>query len=122
MSEKIQEDRNMIAWNHEAGSSFTNLRWGEWELKAVKYAIKAFNYFELDFGAVDIMMDNDRNCYVLEINSAPTLTSEYRQDCISKVFDYMINKGTERIQLTEELGGWRKFIHPAISDESIIIN
>ena len=64
------------------------------------------------------MMDNDNNAYVIEINSAPSLTSPYRQQCMAKAFDYMIEHGKGRIPLIEDRGGYRKFIHPAVCDRA----
>jgi hypothetical protein len=73
---------------------------------------------KLDFGGVDVMVDAKGNCYVLEINSAPSQTSPYRQSCVAKAFDYMIEKGKDRIGLVEEKGGYLKFIHPAIDEKA----
>lgn len=104
-----------IAWNVAKGGTFDNVRWEEWPLKAVKTAITAFNLTELDFGGVDIMLDAEGECYVLEINSAPSQTSPYRQSCCSKVFDYILEKeNKKRIPLVDKKGGYLKFIHPAL--------
>lgn len=110
-----------IAWNVAQGGRFDNVRWDDWPLKAVKTAIEGFNLSELDFGGVDIMVDSDGNCYILEINSAPSLTSPYRQECMAKCFDYIVANGKERIPLTEERGGYRKFIHPAVCDRAVLV-
>jgi len=60
------------------------------------------------------MVDKDGNCFVVEINSAPSLTSPYRQECMAKAFDYIVEHGKKRMPLVEERGGYSKFIHPAI--------
>lgn len=103
-----------VAWNVARGGRFDNVRFADWPLKAVKTSIAAFNLSSLDFGGVDIMVDAGGGCYVLEINSAPSQTSPYRQGCVAKVFDYMLVTGKERIPLKQEKGGYTKFIHPAI--------
>lgn len=121
VAQKTPGNPEDVAWNVARGGRFDNVRWDSWPLKAVKYAIKAFNLSELDFGGVDVMVDGEGNCYVLEINSAPSLTSEYRQTCMAKVFDYIIDNGRDRIPLIEERGGYRKFIHPAITDRAIVV-
>lgn len=108
-----------VAWNVARGGRFDNVRWDEWPLRVVKIAIQAFNLTELDFGGVDVMVDRDGECYVLEINSAPSLTSPYRQRCFAKCFDYMVEDG-DRISIVEERGGYRKFIHPALRDNAIV--
>lgn len=107
-----------IAWNVARGGRFDNVGWGDWPLKAVKNAIIAFNLSGLDFGGVDVMVDAQGECYILEINSAPSLTSPYRQECLAKAIDWIAEHGRATIPVSNERGGWRKFIHPAISDEA----
>ena len=67
-----------------------------------------------------MMVDAEGEAYVLEINSAPSQTSPYRQEATAKAFDYIVNYGKDALPVTEDKGGWRKFIHPAISNEAII--
>lgn len=110
-----------IAWNVAKGGRFDNIRWKEWPLKVVKTAIKGFNLSGLDFGGVDVMVDAEGKCYILEINSAPSLTSPYRQECMAKVFDYMVLNGKEPIPLVKELGGYKKFIHPALCESAKLV-
>lgn len=110
-----------VAWNVARGGRFDNVRWDEWPLKAVRISREAFMLSGLDFGAVDVMVDAEGNAYVLEINSAPSQTSPYRQECMAKCFDYLIEHGKQTIGITENLGGWKKFIHPALSDEAILV-
>ena len=71
-------------------------------------------------GAVDVMIDADGQPYVLEINSAPSQTSPYRQECMAKCFDWLIEKGKASIPIIEERGNWKKFIHPALSEEAFV--
>lgn len=105
-----------VAWNVARGGRFDNVRWNDWPLKVVKTAIAAFNLSSLDFGGVDLMVDADNNVYVLEINSAPSLTSPYRQLCMAKAFNYMLANGKDRIDLPDRKGNYKKFIHPALLD------
>lgn len=121
VANKTPADPAAIAWNAARGGRFDNVNWGDWPLKAVKVAIQAFNVSGLDFGGVDIMVDAEGNCYVLEINSAPSLTSPYRQECMGKAFAYIVANGKERIPLTDARGGYKKFIHPAVCDEAILV-
>lgn len=118
--EKTPGNPKDVAWNVARGGRFDNLRFDNWNLKVVKTAIAAWELSGLDFGGIDIMTDSDNNCYVLEINSAPSQTSAYRQECTAKYFDYLINNGNEQLPLIKEKGGWKKFIHPCISNESLI--
>ena len=122
VAEKTPDDPSDIAWNVARGGRFDNVRWGDWPLRAVRVSREAFLLSRLDFGAVDVMVDAEGECYVLEINSAPSQTSPYRQKCMAKAFDYIMrNENKERIPVTEARGGWKKFIHPALSDEAILI-
>lgn len=109
-----------VAWNVARGGRFDNVRWGDWPLRAVRIAIEAFNLSGLDFGGVDIMMDDTGRCYVVEINSAPSQTSPYRMNATARAFDYIVRNGKQTIPLTQERGGWRKFLHPTLSQEAIV--
>lgn len=118
---KTPADPDAIAWNVAKGGRFDNVRWKDWPLKVVKTAIEGFNLSKLDFGGVDVMVDAEGNCYILEINSAPSLTSPYRQECMAKAFDYIIEKGKERIPLIDKKGGYTKFIHPALEPKAKLV-
>lgn len=110
-----------VAWNVARGGRFDNVRWDEWPLKAVRVSREAFMLSGLDFGAVDVMLDAEGNAYVLEINSAPSQTSPYRQECMAKCFDYLIQNGKAPLGISDQRGGWKKFIHPALSPEAIMV-
>lgn len=120
VAQKTPGNPQDVAWNVAKGGRFDNVRWGNWPLKAVRCAIEAFNLSDLDFGGVDVMVDNDGHAYVIEINSAPSLTSPYRQECMAKALDYLTTVSPERIPLVDKLGNWKKFIHPAVSDRALI--
>lgn len=121
VAKKTPGNPDEVAWNVAKGGRFDNVRFDDWPLRAVKEAIAAFNVSKLDFGGVDVMVDAEGVPYILEINSAPSLTSPYRQQCFAKAFDYILDHGKERIPLTAERGGYRKFIHPAISERAILV-
>jgi glutathione synthase/RimK-type ligase-like ATP-grasp enzyme len=121
VAKKTPDNPDAIAWNVAKGGRFDNVRWGDWPLRAIRVAREAFLMSGLDFGGVDIMTDAEGKCYVLEINSAPSQTSPYRQECTAKAFDYIVEHGKGDIPITEEKGGWRKFIHPALSEEAIMV-
>jgi glutathione synthase/RimK-type ligase-like ATP-grasp enzyme len=110
-----------IAWNVYQGGRFDNVAWDAWPLKAVKDSIAAFNLTELDFGGVDVMVDAEDESYILEINAAPSLTSDYRQTGFAKAFDYIVRNGSKRLPLVEEKGGYKKFIHPAVCAEARMV-
>lgn len=121
VAQKTPGNPEDVAWNVAKGGRFDNVRWNDWPLKAVKVAIEAFNLSSLDFGGVDVMVDAEGEVYVLEINSAPSLTSPYRQECFAKAFDYIIENDKQRIPLVNERGGYTKFIHPALEPKAKLI-
>lgn len=110
-----------VAWNVARGGRFDNVAWGDWPLLSVRIAREAFLLTGLDFGAVDVMVDAEGRPYVLEVNSAPSQTSPYRQECMAKAFDYIIENGKAAIPVIEERGGYKKFIHPSLSPEAIMV-
>lgn len=120
VAQKTPGNPEDVAWNVAQGGRFDNVRWGNWPLRAVKIALQAFELSELDFGGVDVMVDGAGECYILEINSAPSLTSPYRQQCFTKAFDYIVRNGKDKIPLVQRLGGYRKFIHPAVCEDAIV--
>lgn len=120
VAKKTPANPNVVAWNVAQGGRFDNVRYDDWPLKAVKKSIEAFDLSGLDFGGVDVMVDAEGQCYILEINAAPSLTSPYRQECMAKAFDYIVSHGKAKIPLTEARGGYLKFIHPAINERAIV--
>ena len=119
VAQKTPANPEDVAWNVARGGRFDNVRWGDWPLKACRIAIEAFNLSGLDFGGVDIMI-KEEDVYVLEINSAPSLTSPYRQACMAKCFDWIVQNGRGHIPLIEARGDWKKFAHPAL-DERVLV-
>ena len=120
VANKTPGNPNQVAWNVAQGGAFNNVNWGDWPLKAIKASYKAFELSGLDFGGVDVMIDAAGNCYVLEINSAPSQTSPYRQQCTAKAFDYIVKNGRDKIPLVDKLGGYLKFIHPCMDAKALI--
>ena len=120
VARKYPANAGDLAWNVFRGGRFVNVNWGDWNLRVVKIALKAMELSELDFGGVDVMVDEEGNAYVLEINAAPSLTSDYRQRCFALSFDYIVRNGKDKIPLIDKKGGYRKFIHPAIDPNALI--
>jgi len=121
VAQKTPANPDAVAWNVAQGGRFDNVRFDQWPLRAIRVAREAFLLSGLDFGGVDVMVDADNKPYVLEINSAPSQTSPYRQECTAKAFDYIVKHGKAPINIIQERGGYTKFIHPAISDQAIMV-
>ena len=116
VAQKTPADPNAVAWNVAQGGRFDNVRWGDWNLKACQAAILAALISKTDFCGVDVMVDKDGNPFVLEVNSAPSMTSDYRQSVFAKAFDWIIEKGNDYMN-TEVCKQWRDVAHPAIFPE-----
>jgi len=116
VANKIPADENVVAWNVAQGGRFENVRWSNWPLNVLDVSQQAFELSGLDFGGVDIMVNANNISYILEINSAPSLTSPYRQECMAKCFDYIIENGKEHIDCNKGRD-WRGYIHPSLYKE-----
>lgn len=121
VAKKTPADEKAVAWNVAKGGRFDNVRFDDWPLKAIRISREAFMMSGLDFGGVDVMVDKEGNAFVLEINSAPSQTSPYRQECTSKAFCHIMQHGKKALDVVQEKGGWRKFVHPAISAEATMV-
>lgn len=113
VAKKTPGNPDQVAWNVAQGGEFNNVRWGEWHMPSCRAAILAALLSKTDFCGVDVMVDADGNPYVLEVNSAPSQTSPYRQQCVAKAFDYIIKNGNEVIPC-EKFKKWSDVAHPAI--------
>lgn len=111
-----------VVWcckNDNANRRWDNIKWGSWNLLAVEKALAAMKLSGLDFGAVDVLVDSSGNVYVTEINSGPEILGDYQPTKMAQAFDYIVENGRGDIPIVEdEENGWRKFIHPVVSDEA----
>ena len=118
VAEKIPKDPTQIAWNQSQGASFKNVKWGDWPLEACRMASNACSIVGLDFSGVDAIIDSSMVTYILEVNSAPTLTSKYRQKCFAKVFDLEIdnldNVVSQYPTFIQPFHSWKDCIHPSL--------
>jgi glutathione synthase/RimK-type ligase-like ATP-grasp enzyme len=116
VAEKTPENPNAIAWNVAKGGTFTNVRWSDWPLKGCRIALKAMEAVSLDFGGVDIMQCNN-DFYVLEINSAPSQTSPYRQKCTGLAIKSLIETNNNKYESPLKINSYKDCIHPAINTQ-----
>lgn len=117
VAKKTPGNPEAVAWNVAQGGRFDNVRWDEWNTKVVDAALKAAKVSGTDFCGVDVMVDAEGLPYVLEVNSAPSQTSPYRQQCVAKAFDYIIqNNSKAHFEDVEwhERRTWKSYIHPAV--------
>ena len=117
VAKKTPGNPEEVAWNVAKGGRFDNVRWDNWPLKAIETSHKVFALTGLDFGAVDVMVDAEGQAYVLEVNSAPSLTSPYRQKCMATGFDFILEHGKAIIPI-ERFRKYRDVIHPSLIKEA----
>jgi glutathione synthase/RimK-type ligase-like ATP-grasp enzyme len=115
VANKTPADPDAVAWNVSQGGKFENVKWGSWPIETIRTSLIAFNQSGLDFGGVDVMVDADGKSYVLEINSAPSHTSDYRIKCMAKAFDYVVENGPDKIPVDPLFKHWSEVIHPEVA-------
>lgn len=120
VDEKIptEKGKTEVAWNHHQGNSkFVNVRWGNWPLASCLEALKVLKHIPIHFSGVDVI-EKDGIPYILEANSAPTMTGNYDTNLFADAFNWMLNKIKETGQtpelfpVPEEVNSWRDLIHP----------
>lgn len=116
VAKKTPGNPDQVAWNVAQGGRFDNVRWGDWNMDVVDAALQAARVSGTDFCGVDVMVDAEGMPYVLEVNSAPSQTSPYRQQCVAKAFDYIVRNGKQHFP-NVEAESWRDVIHPALLGE-----
>lgn len=117
VAQKTPGNTHNVAWNVAQGGRFDNVRWSDWNTKVLDAALKAAKVSGTDFCGVDVMVDAEGNPYVLEVNSAPSQTSPYRQQCVAKAFHYIFSTGSK--SPFEDVNWnprrtWKSYIHPAV--------
>lgn len=117
--EKFPENEEDLSWGCVQDGSFAYVGWSEWPMESVRVSLEAMKLSGLDFGAVDVMVDQTGKAYVCEINTAPYLTPYYRK-AIGKVFRAIIENGRDHFPDVDYSVAakdyWKSIIHPAIKD------
>lgn len=116
VAQKTPGNPEDVAWNVARGGRFDNVRWADWNTKVIDAALKASVVSGTDFCGVDVMVDAEGNAFVLEVNSAPSQTSPYRQASVAKAFDYIVQNGKRHFDKVEwnPRRTWKSYIHPAL--------
>lgn len=91
------EDPNMIAWNHaQNNEAWSIIGFNDYDINLCRLAVKAVKVLGLDYGAVDIVIDQAGVPYVLEVNTSPELTTtEYSSTKYGLYFDWLIHENIE---------------------------
>lgn len=118
VAQKTPGNPDDVAWNVAQGGRFDNVRWGMWPMAVVEQALHAARVSGTDFSGVDVMEDAEGKAYVLEVNSAPSQTSPYRQQCVAKAFDWIVLNGKEHFPPVTHSSTWRDVLHPALINSS----
>lgn len=105
-----------VAWNVARGGRFDNVRWDEWPKAVIIAALQAAAVSGTEFCGVDVMVDAEGLPYVLEVNSAPSQTSPYRQQCVARALAYHYTQGWNRFPDVEDgpRRTYRSYIHPSL--------
>ncbi len=129
VAEKVPENdevKRRLAWNnYQGGIHFETVRWKEWSFKACQLALEAQKAIGIDFAGIDIIEDAEGNCYVLELNSAHSLTSEYRKRIFAKCVDwtneYYENTGElpKHYEIPEFRKRYSTYIHPTLVEDGV---
>jgi hypothetical protein len=114
VAEKLPKDPSNIAWNVAQGGKFINCNWKNWPIKTIDACYLAYQESGLYLAGIDVMLDDKGKPYILEVNSAPSHTSPYRQECTAKCLNYTITVSTKTIPLDLKYKKYLKYIHPAI--------
>lgn len=116
VAQKTPGNPEDVAWNVARGGRFDNVQWSNWNTKVLDAALKAAKVSGTDFCGVDVMVCASGLPYVLEVNSAPSQTSPYRQQCVAKAFDYIVTNGKEHFDDVQwnPRRTWKSYIHPAV--------
>jgi hypothetical protein len=69
-------DKDEVAWNYKKGGTFQTVRDKKYKVfqKALEISEKILKMRNMGFGAVDLIVDKNREIYFIEINSAPGFT------------------------------------------------
>lgn len=118
VQEKPKPNDNNIAWNRAANAgnqdSWELQKWSEVSDNVVRTSIQAVQAIGLDTGGVDIMQAEDGTVAVLEINTAPSISTPYMRDRYARLFNQIAKHrrfpwfNYQEIKITKNLF-WKNF-------------
>ena len=109
VSERFPANPGDVAWNLAVGGKLINCEKKLWPKSAIIASIGAMKDIGLDWGAVDVALDNEGKPLVFEVNTAPGLRNPYTISRIAKAFKGIV-PGLEPAKGTT----WKKLIHPSL--------
>jgi glutathione synthase/RimK-type ligase-like ATP-grasp enzyme len=120
VAEKIPHDKDALLWNHaQGGSVFNNVRWGQWPIAVMREALKSQQVMNFEVGGVDVMTEGGTP-YILEVNSAPSLTTPYRKQIFARAYEWAIryieehNSKPKMRAEVPDTADWKDYILPFI--------
>ena len=115
IAQKIPANPNAVAWNVAQGGKFINVRWKDWPINVIDAALLAHKEGKLFLSGVDVMVDMDNKPYVLEINSAPSHTSPYRQASVAACLAWCVKNNTwYNLPLNTNYNKYLRHLHPGL--------
>jgi glutathione synthase/RimK-type ligase-like ATP-grasp enzyme len=118
--EKVIEDKSQPAWNHSKGARFVIVPRSEWLSKACWYALEAERLSGIDIAAFDVIL-SDGKLYMLEGNTAPAITGDYKQAMFGAILEWASETWLKTGKLPEHYPvpdinakGWRNYIFEGI--------
>lgn len=86
--EKRPPTKKQYSWGMV--DNFDNVRWNDWQMNIIKSSVECVKILGLTFGAVDVIVDNYNNYYILEVNTAPDFSySNYLTSKMIKYFNWV---------------------------------
>lgn len=79
-----------VGRNFRNGFDFTH-RANGYPIEAVTQAKTAIRALQFDFGAIDMLLGEDGNIYILEVNTAPGVLKSHAEATLAKLADRMVD-------------------------------
>jgi glutathione synthase/RimK-type ligase-like ATP-grasp enzyme len=107
--EKHPKSEEEVSWGCVEAGNFDYVGWSEWPIEVVRNATRAVEISGLDFGAADVIVDQEGKAYTLEVNTAPWLSPYYAKK-IGNALKWLVDgKEIEQKEITD----WKSAIHPS---------
>jgi len=102
MQEKVPNEEvdidydDVRPWNHATGDFiFNTVKWSDFDYGVCRASVDATSALRLDFGAVDILWNEEEGAVVCEVNTSPAL-AEYATERYTKYFKWLGRSDSRR--------------------------